>query len=55
MRELIEGVNFNPRKTGVCEYLERLGGGLFQPPLWIFNLEALNGLINYVVYSLVYI
>ena len=32
----------NPRKTGVCEYLER-------------NLEALNGLKSYVVYSLVHI
>ena len=23
---------FNPRKTGVCEYLERPGGGCFSPP-----------------------
>ena len=45
---------FNPRKTGVCEYLERPGGRI-PPPLWIFNLEALNGLISNVVYSLGYI
>ena len=38
----------NPRKTGVCEYLERQGGTVLAP-LSIFNLEALNG---YVVYSL---
>ena len=24
--------NLNPRKTGVCEYLERPGGGCFSPP-----------------------
>ena len=41
-------LGINPRKTRVCEYLERPGGGLF-------NLEALNVLISYVVYSLVYI
>ena len=36
---------------GVCEYLENPGGGgadSAPPPLWIFNLEALNGLISYV-------
>ena len=42
--------SINPRlKTGVCEYLES------PSPIWIFNLEALNGLISYVVYSLGYI
>ena len=45
---------FNPRKTGVCEYLERRGGAV-SAPLSIFNLEALNGLISNFVYSLGYI
>ena len=47
--------SFNPRKTWVCEYLERPGGWQIPPTLWIFNLEALNGLISYVVCSLVHI
>ena len=34
--------------------LERQGGTV-SAPLSIFNLEALNGLISYVVYSLGYI
>ena len=46
-----EGETINPRKTGVCGFLERGR----DPPLWIFNLEALNGPISYVVYSLGYI
>ena len=48
--EISKEIKFNPRKTGVCEYLERPGA-----PLSIFNLEALNGPISYVVYSLGYI
>ena len=40
-KEVLLGPPFNPRKTRVCEYLEL-----------IFNLEAHNGLISYVVYSL---